>query len=65
MNTHGGLLSHAHPGKPGGIFHLTEAVRQLRGDAENRQIADAHLAAVHGVGGMFSAHATCILGTEK
>jgi len=65
MNTHGGLLSHAHPGKPGGIFHLTEAVRQLRGNAEDRQIADAHLATVHGVGGMFSAHATAILGTEK
>ena len=61
MNTHGGLLSHAHPGKPGGIFHLTEAVRQLRGDAGDRQVAGAHRALVHGVGGMFSAHATAIL----
>jgi acetyl-CoA acetyltransferase len=65
MNTHGGLLSHAHPGKPGGIFHLTEAVRQLRGDAGGRQVAGAELALVTGVGGMFSAHATAILGTAR
>ncbi|MDP7547645.1 MAG: thiolase family protein, partial [Alphaproteobacteria bacterium] len=65
MNTHGGLLSHAHPGKPGGIFHLTEAVRQLRGAAGRRQIAGAELAVVTGVGGMFSAHATAILGAVQ
>lgn len=29
VNTHGGLLSHGHPGRPGGIFHIVEAVRQL------------------------------------
>ena len=62
MNTHGGLLSHAHPGKPGGIFHLTEAVRQLRGEAEDRQVPGAEVALVHGVGGMMSAHATAVLG---
>ncbi|MDP6814416.1 MAG: thiolase family protein [Alphaproteobacteria bacterium] len=65
MNSHGGLLSHAHPGKPGGIFHLTEAVRQLRGDAGRRQVAGAELAVVTGVGGMFSAHATAILGAAR
>lgn len=62
LNTHGGLLSHAHPGKPGGIFHVTEAVRQLRGYAGERQIQGAEVALIHGVGGMMSAHATAILG---
>ncbi len=65
LNTHGGLLSHAHPGKPGGIFHVTEAVRQLRGEAEGRQVKGAELALVHGVGGMMSAHSTAILGVAK
>jgi acetyl-CoA acetyltransferase len=64
MNTHGGLLAHAHPGKPGGIFHITEAVRQLRKHSGARQVANAEHALVHGVGGMFSAHATAILGVH-
>lgn len=62
VNTHGGLLSHAHPGVPGGIFHVLEAVRQLRGDAGRRQKKGAKLALVHGSGGAFSSHCTLILG---
>ncbi len=38
MNTHGGLLSHCHPGNPGSMFALTEAVTQLRHDAGARQV---------------------------
>ncbi|MFK7977836.1 MAG: thiolase family protein, partial [Halioglobus sp.] len=30
VNTHGGLLSHSHPGNPGSMFALTESVLQLR-----------------------------------
>ncbi|MBI4580583.1 MAG: thiolase family protein [Planctomycetes bacterium] len=59
--THGGLLSHAHPGAPGGIFHLTEAVRQLRGTATGRQVPNIRHALVHGEGGILSANCTLIL----
>ncbi len=65
INTQGGGLSYCHPGMFG-IFLLVEAVRQLRGEyaAENgkRQIKDAKVALCHGTGGVFSSHATVILG---
>jgi acetyl-CoA acetyltransferase len=62
VNPHGGLLSHAHPGVPGGIFHVLEMVRQLRGEAGDRQVKDAKLSLVHGSGGPFASHCTLILG---
>jgi acetyl-CoA acetyltransferase len=65
MNTHGGLLSHCHPGNPGAMFSLTEAVVQLRGQAGSRQVSDAEVALVHGQGGIMSSHATLILGRER
>lgn len=61
-NTHGGLLSYAHSGAAGGLFHVVEAVRQLRGEADRRQVADAELAFVHGDGGILSAHCSLVLG---
>lgn len=61
-NTHGGLLSYAHSGAAGGMFHIVEAVRQLRGEADLRQIPDAKLAFVHGDGGILSAHCSAVLG---
>jgi acetyl-CoA acetyltransferase len=61
-NTHGGLLSYAHSGAAGGMFHVVEAVRQLRGEAQDRQVADAELAFVHGDGGILSAHCSLVLG---
>ncbi len=62
VNPHGGLLSEAHPGRPGGIFHLIEAVLQLRGAGGPRQVANARTALVNGMGGIMSNHATVILG---
>lgn len=61
-NTHGGLLSYAHSGAAGGLFHVIEAVRQLRQEADGRQVADAELAFVHGDGGILSAHCSLVLG---
>ena len=40
-NTHGGCLSCAHPGTPGQLLHIVEAVRQLRGEADGRQVERA------------------------
>ena len=65
VNTHGGMLSHSHPGNPGAMFSLTEAVAQLRGHAGERQVHDAEIALVHAQGGVMSSHATLILGRES
>jgi acetyl-CoA acetyltransferase len=62
VTTHGGLLSFAHPGLAGGMFHVNEAVRQLRGEAGERQVRGAELALAHGNGGIIGLHATLILG---
>lgn len=62
VTTHGGCLSYCHPGMPV-VFHLTEAVRQLRGEVEGpRKIKDPELAIVHANGGILSNHVTVILG---
>lgn len=61
VNTSGGGLRYCHPGMFG-IFLLIEATRQLRGQADNRQVANAEHALVHGIGGVLSGHATAILG---
>lgn len=60
-NTHGGLLSFGHSGAAGGMFHVVEAVEQLRHTAGSRQVADAQTAFVHGDGGVLSAHCSVVL----
>ena len=64
MNTSGGGLSYTHPGVFG-IFLVIEAVRQLRGECGDRQVADAEVALCHGTGGILSTHSTVILGIDR
>lgn len=60
VNTHGGNLSQAHLD---GMLHVLEGVRQLRGEAGQRQITGCALALVSGLGGAFAAATTAILST--
>ena len=65
INTHGGMLAHAHAGAVGGLMGIIEAVRQLRGGQGERQVHGAELALVHNEGGILSSHCTLILGTQS
>lgn len=64
VNTNGGGLSYNHPGMYG-LLLIVEAVRQLRGECGERQVADANTALVHGNGGVLSSQVTAILGSEE
>jgi acetyl-CoA acetyltransferase len=61
MNTNGGGLSYTHTGMYG-MFLVQESVRQLRGEA-SAQVANVEISLAQGVGGMFMAAGTLILGT--
>ncbi|OZI37170.1 thiolase [Bordetella genomosp. 10] len=63
VNTNGGGLSYCHPGMYG-IFILIEVVRQLRGEAGARQVANCDVALAHGNGGTLSAQSTVVLGSQ-
>ena len=59
--TSGGGLSYCHPGALG-ILLIVEAVRQLRGEAGERQVPDAKIGVAHGTGGLaFSTASTVVL----
>jgi acetyl-CoA acetyltransferase len=63
VNTNGGGLSCVHPGMYG-LFLLVECVRQLRGEAGERQLGRCGLAVAHGNGGVLSSEATVVLGID-
>lgn len=67
MNTNGGGLSYTHTGMYG-MFAIQESVRQVRGVAP-AQVQPAHgggvrISVAHGVGGMFAASGTLVLGRD-
>lgn len=70
ISTDGGQLSGGQPGGAiGGFMPIIEAATQLRGEAGDRQVKNAAIAAVSGFGGMTYARnnrscATLILGAE-
>ncbi|MGL4286340.1 MAG: thiolase family protein [Phreatobacter sp.] len=61
LNLHGGLLSFGHPGVAGFMAHVVEVIRQMRGEAGNRQVRDAPLAYCHADGGTLSSHVGFVL----
>jgi acetyl-CoA acetyltransferase len=61
LNLHGGLLSYGHCGVAGAMAHLAEAHRQMTGRAEDRQVARAGVALLHGDGGVLSSHVSLVL----
>lgn len=64
VNTHGGMLSHAHAGAAGGLLAIVEAVRQLRGKEGARQVPGAEVAFVHNEGGIMSSHCSVVLANQ-
>jgi len=63
VNTNGGGLSYMHSGMYG-MYALQESVRQIRGSAA-AQVEAADISVCRGVGGMFAASGTIIMGTQE
>ncbi len=61
LNLHGGLLSYGHSGVAGFLAHVVEVVRQMRGEAGERQVRDPALAYCHADGGVLSSHVGLVL----
>lgn len=61
VNTHGGLLSF---GSSGGINHIIEAARQMRGEAGACQVEGAQVALATNVSAVASNHSIAILGRD-
>lgn len=64
LNTHGGQLSFGQADVAGGMSHVTEAVLQLQGRADGRQVGALEYAFVHGNGGIMSEQASAVLGVD-
>jgi len=64
VNTSGGGLSYCHPGMYG-LLVMIEAIRQVRGECGERQVANCEIALAHGNGGVLSSQCTVIFGSEN
>jgi acetyl-CoA acetyltransferase len=60
-NTHGGQLGCGQAGLAGGLSHVTEAVRQVQGRGEGRQVPGCDVAYVNGTGGMMAEQVAVVL----
>jgi len=61
LNTHGGQLGMGQGGSAGGLSHVIDAVTQLQGRAEDRQLAKADKAYVTGVGGLMASNVGLVM----
>lgn len=61
VSTMGGLKARGNPGGATGVYQVVEAVLQLRGQAGDNQVKDAHRAMVQCLGGPASSAATHVL----
>ncbi len=50
INTGGAQLSSGQPGMAGGMVHIVESLRQLRGEGGERQVRDAKIGVATGIG---------------
>ena len=64
INTHGGQLGFGQPDLAGGMTHVVEAVRQIRGEAEGRQIENCNTSLVTGNGATMSEAVALVLGAS-
>lgn len=62
INTHGGQLGFGQPDLAGGMTHVVEAVRQIRGNCSARQIPDCETALITGNGATMSEAVALVLG---
>jgi len=58
VNTSGGLKSKGHPVGATGVAQIVEVTKQLRGEADKRQVKNAQIGLAHNVGG---SGATCVV----
>ncbi|MEK7378078.1 MAG: thiolase family protein [Candidatus Binatota bacterium] len=70
IQTGGGIINCGQPSTTGGMVHVIEAVRQLRGEGGARQVPDAKIGLVTGLGAVnygknFGCTAAAILGKNR
>jgi acetyl-CoA C-acetyltransferase len=65
VNTSGGLKAKGHPVGATGIAQIVEIVKQLKGEAEKRQVKNAEVGLAHNVGGSGATATVHILSRNK